>query len=55
LGSLERDVAIEEPAPPWTRACTRHTTANHDRYVPSIVGTVVSSDAALSTLRLVLR
>ncbi len=54
-GGVERDVAFEEPdaaADPDLHAAYH---AKYDRYGPAMVGTVVSPEAARSTLRLVPR
>jgi len=52
---VERDVAFEEPGPAVDAALDRAYHAKYDRYGASIVGTVVSAEAARSTLRLVPR
>ncbi len=54
-GSLERDVAFEVPGPEVADGITKAYHAKYDRYGASIVGTVVSSEAVRSTLRLVPR
>ena len=54
-GGVERDVAFEGPVPTLTTALHAAYHAKYDRYGPSIVGTVVSPEAARSTLRLVPR
>ena len=52
---FERDVQFEQPDSGVTAAVTAAYHAKYDRYGPSIVGTVVSPEAARSTLRLVPR
>jgi hypothetical protein len=52
---LERDVAFEQPGPELTEALDAAYHAKYDRYGPRMVGTVVSPEAARSTLRLVPR
>ncbi len=52
-GGVERDVAFEPTGPDLTTALHAAYHAKYDRYGPSIVGTVVSPEAARSTLRLV--
>jgi hypothetical protein len=54
-GDFERDVAFEEAGPEVDDAVTAAYHEKYDRYGPSIVGTVVSPDAATTTLRLVPR
>jgi hypothetical protein len=54
-GGVEKDVAFEEPSGAVDAELHPAYHATCDRYVPSIVGTVVSPDAAKSTLRLVPR
>jgi hypothetical protein len=54
-GSVERDVAFEEPRADVADAVTEAYHAKYDRYGPNIVGTVVSPEAVRSTLRLVAR
>jgi hypothetical protein len=54
-GGVERDVAFEVPGPDVERDLHAAYHAKYDHYGPSIVGTVVSPDAARSTLRLVPR
>jgi hypothetical protein len=54
-GGVERDVTFEEPGPAVDAAVHAAYHAKYDRYGPKIVGTVVSSDAARCTLRLVPR
>ena len=54
-GGLERDVALEVPGPEVADGITAAYHAKYDRYGASIVGTVVSSEAVRSTLRLVPR
>ncbi len=52
-GGVERDVAFEEPAPDVAGEVTTAYHAKYDRYGARMVGTVVSSDAVGSTLRIV--
>ena len=52
-GGVERDVAFEEPDPALEAELHAAYHAKYDRYGPSMVGTVVSAEAARSTLRLV--
>lgn len=54
-GGVERDVTFEVPGPEVANAITAAYHAKYDRYGPSIVGTVVSPEAARSTLRVVPR
>jgi hypothetical protein len=54
-GGVERDVAFEESGPAVDADLHAAYHAKYDRYGPSIVGTVVSAEAARSTLRLVPR
>jgi hypothetical protein len=54
-GGIERDVAFEQPGPEAAGNITAAYHAKYDRYGPAIVGTVVSSEAVRSTLRLVPR
>jgi hypothetical protein len=54
-GGVERDVAFEEPSPELTGDLHAEYHAKYDRHGPGIVGTVVSAEAARSTLRLVPR
>ena len=54
-GGAERDVAFEEPGPSVDAAIHAAYHAKYDRYGPGIVRTVVSPEAARSTLRLVPR
>jgi hypothetical protein len=54
-GGVERDIAFEVPASDVDEDLTAAYHAKYDRYGPSIVGTVVSPEAARSTLRLVPR
>ena len=54
-GGVEREVAFEEPGPAVDADLHSAYHAKYDRYGPSIVGTVVSLEAARSTLRLVPR
>ena len=51
-GGVERDVRFEEPGAEVDGDVDRAYHAKYDRYGPSIVGTVVSAEAARSTLRL---
>jgi hypothetical protein len=52
---VERDVTFEQPGPAVAADVTTAYHAKYDRYGPGIVGTVVSAEAARSTLRLVPR
>ena len=54
-GGMERDVTFEEPGSAKDGDLHAVYHAKYDRYGPSIVGTVVSPEAARSTLRLVPR
>lgn len=54
-GGVERDVALEMPEPELADGITKAYHAKYDRYGASIVGTVVSPEAARSTLRLITR
>jgi hypothetical protein len=54
-GGVQRDVAFEEPRPGIEEDLHAAYHAKYDRYGPRIVGTVVSLEAARSTLRLVPR
>jgi hypothetical protein len=54
-GGVERDVAFEESGASVDAELHAAYHAKYDRYGPSIVGTVVSSEAARSTLRLLPR
>ena len=54
-GGVERDVAFEEPGGAVDDELHAAYHAKYDRHGPAIVGTVVSSEAARSTLRLVPR
>ena len=54
-GSVERDIAFEEADHRIDGDLHAAYHAKYDRYGPGIVGTVVSPDAARSTLRLVPR
>jgi hypothetical protein len=54
-GAVERDVAFEETGAAVDTDLNAAYHAKYDRYGPSIVGTVVSPEAARSTLRLVPR
>ena len=52
-GGVERDVAFEAPGRDVDESLHAAYHAKYDRYGPSIVGTVVSPEAARATLRLV--
>lgn len=52
-GGVERDVRFEQPDPEMTEDIHAAYHAKYDRHGPRIVGTVVSAEAARSTLRLV--
>src|SRR4051812_23104482 len=52
---VERDVSFEVPGTEVVDAVTAAYHKKYDRYGPAIVGSVVSSDAVRSTLRLVPR
>ena len=52
-GGVERDVAIEVPTADVADEVSAAYHRKYDRYGASIVGTVVSSEAVRSTLRLV--
>jgi hypothetical protein len=54
-GGVERDVAFQQPGSAVDADLHAAYQAKYDRYGPSIVGTVVSPEAARSTLRLVPR
>jgi hypothetical protein len=54
-GGVERDVAFEQPGDEVDEDLHAAYHAKYDRYGPAIVGTVVSPEAARSTLRLVPR
>jgi uncharacterized protein DUF2255 len=54
-GGVERDVAFEVPEPEVADGISGAFHAKYDRYGASIVGTVVSPEAARSNLRLVPR
>ena len=54
-GGVERDVMFEEPAPDLAGVIHTAYHAKYDRYGPRMVGTVVSPEAARSTLRLIPR
>jgi hypothetical protein len=54
-GGVERDVAFEEALSEVHGPVTAAYHEKYDRYGPSIVGTVVSHEAEMSTLRLVPR
>lgn len=54
-GGVESDVAFEEPGPEVDADVDAVHHAKYDRYGPTVVGTVVSPEAARSTLRLVPR
>jgi hypothetical protein len=51
VGSWERDVTFEVPDPSADEELHQAYHAKYDRYGPSIVGTVVSEQAARCTLR----
>jgi hypothetical protein len=52
-GGVERDVTFEDAASIAPSSLDAAYHAKYDRYGPAIVGTVVGSEAALGTLRLV--
>jgi hypothetical protein len=52
-GGLERDVTFETPGPEIDADLHAAYHAKYDRYGPRIVGSVVSDEAARTTLRLV--
>jgi hypothetical protein len=54
-GGVERDVTFEEPGPEVHADVDAAYHAKYDRYGPAIVGSVVSPEAARSTLRIVPR
>jgi hypothetical protein len=54
-GGVERDVTFDTPGPAVAELVSDAYHAKYDRYGPGIVGTVVSPEAARSTLRLVPR
>ena len=54
-GGVERDITFEEPEAAVDADLHAAYHAKYDRYGPSMVGTVVSPEAARSTLRLVPR
>jgi hypothetical protein len=54
-GGVERDIAFEQPDPDVGEDVHAAYHAKYDGYGPGIVGTVVSPEAARSTLRLVPR
>jgi hypothetical protein len=54
-GGVERDVTFEQPGPEVEEDIHAAYHAKYDRYGPRIVRTVVSPEAARSTLRLVPR
>jgi hypothetical protein len=54
-GGLERDVTFEQPDDTVHAALDAAYHAKYDRHGPAIVGTVVGSEAAATTLRLVPR
>jgi hypothetical protein len=54
-GGVERDVSFEDPGPAVVEDLHKAYHAKYDRHGPAIVGTVVSVEAAASTLRLVPR
>ena len=51
-GGVERDVTFEGPGGSMDADVSAAYHAKYDRYGPTIVGTVVSAEAARSTLRL---
>jgi len=51
-GGVEREVAFEVPGGSMDADVSAAYHAKYDRYGPTIVGTVVSAEAARSTLRL---
>jgi hypothetical protein len=55
VGGLERDVTFETPGPEIDADLHAAYHAKYDRYGPRIVGSVVSDEAARTTLRLVPR
>jgi hypothetical protein len=52
-GGVERDVTFDDPRPEVDHDLHAAYHAKNDRYGPRMVGTVVSPEAARSTLRLV--
>ena len=54
-GGIERDVTFEQPGPEVATDITAAYHAKYDRYGPAIVGTVASTEAVRSTLRLLPR
>jgi hypothetical protein len=54
-GGVERDIGFDEPGHDIDADLHAAYHAKYDRYGPAIVGTVVSPEAAASTLRLVPR
>lgn len=54
-GGVERDVAFEVPGGDVADGISRAYGAKYGRYGPTIVGTVISPEAARSTLRLLPR
>jgi hypothetical protein len=54
-GGVEHEVLFEEPGPGVDAGVHAAYHAKYDRYGPRIVGTVVSPEAARSTLRLIPR
>lgn len=54
-GGLERDVAFEEPGPSVVADLHASYHTKYDQYGARMVGTVVSTEAARATLRLVPR
>jgi hypothetical protein len=52
-GGVERDVAFDEPGQASDTQVDAEYHAKYDRYGPRMVGTVVSPEAARSTLRVV--
>ena len=55
VAGVERDVAFEEPGPSVDADLDQAYHAKYDRYGQALVGTVVSPEAARSTIRLVPR
>ncbi len=55
VGGVQRDVVFEDAAPDVADVVHAAYHAKYDRYGPRIVGTVVSPEAARSTLRLIPR
>jgi hypothetical protein len=54
-GGVERDISFEVPGAEVTDGVSDAYHAKYDRYGPTIVGTVVSPEAARSTLRVIPR